>query len=134
MICLTHIRMRHAWKVQGRSVSDLPWKSWTFPYAAWWGLCWCFILVIAEFYLSVWPMNYSHNSTTRATSFFSTYVSIVAIVVIYICAKIWFRGPFWHDSSKIDLDAGRRFYTDEQVEESKGGKSAWKRFAETIAH
>jgi amino acid transporter len=31
MICLSHIRMRHAWKIQGRSVEDLPWRTWTWP-------------------------------------------------------------------------------------------------------
>lgn len=121
MICLTHLRMRHAWKVQGRNVADLPWKSWTFPYAAWWGLIWCIILIIAEFYLAVWPLHYSHDSKKRATNFFSTYVSVVAMIVIYIGAKIWFRGPFWADSSKIDLDAGRRFYSDEQMKEEHQG-------------
>jgi yeast amino acid transporter len=40
MICLSHIRMRRAWKIQGRSVEDLPWKTWTWPWGAWWGLSW----------------------------------------------------------------------------------------------
>src|ERR1700761_8619766 len=53
MICLSHIRMRHAWKIQGRSKDDLPWKTWTWPWAAYWGLGWCILLVIAEFYLAV---------------------------------------------------------------------------------
>ncbi|KAF2473379.1 uncharacterized protein BDR25DRAFT_323927 [Lindgomyces ingoldianus] len=35
MICLSHIRMRYSWKLQGRDLTDLPWKSWTYPYAAW---------------------------------------------------------------------------------------------------
>lgn len=52
-ICLSHIRFRLAWKTQGRSVDELPWKSWTYPYAAWWGLAWCIILLVVEFYLSV---------------------------------------------------------------------------------
>jgi len=132
MICLTHIRMRHAWKVQGRSIDDLPWKSWTFPYAAWWGLSWCIILIIAEFYLSVWPLNYSHNGTERVTSFFSTYVSVVAMIVIYIGAKIYFRGRFWADSSTIDLDAGRRFYSDAQMKEEH--KGFLKKVADSIVH
>lgn len=78
MICLSHLRMRYAWKVQGRDVSDLPWKSWTFPYAAIWGLGWCILLIIAEFYLSVWPLG----GQTTAKNFFANYVSVVAIVEI----------------------------------------------------
>ena len=37
MICLSHIRMRRAWSLQGRKPEELPWKSWTYPYAAWFG-------------------------------------------------------------------------------------------------
>lgn len=37
-ICLSHIRFRRAWKVQGRAVEDLPWRTWTFPVAVWFGL------------------------------------------------------------------------------------------------
>ncbi|KAB8273891.1 amino acid permease/ SLC12A domain-containing protein [Aspergillus minisclerotigenes] len=114
MICLSHLRMRYAWKVQGRDVSDLPWKSWTFPYAAIWGLGWCILLIIAEFYLSVWPLG----GQTTAKNFFANYVSVVAIVVIYIGAKIYYRGPFWVDARTIDLDGLRRFYVKTGDEES----------------
>jgi amino acid transporter len=121
MICLAHIRMRHAWKVQGRSVEELPWKTWTWPWGAYWGLAWCIILIIAEFYLSVWPLH----DVTSAKNFFSNYVSVVAFVVIYIIAKLaYFKGPLWVDAKTIDLDEGRRFYTAQQHAEAQrvGGK------------
>ncbi|PYI16114.1 hypothetical protein BO99DRAFT_405335 [Aspergillus violaceofuscus CBS 115571] len=107
-ICLSHLRMRYAWKVQGRSVEDLPWKSWTYPYGAIWGLVWCIILIIAEFYLSVWPLGESPS----AKNFFANYVSVVAIVVLYLAARCYYRGPWWVDARTIDLDAARRFYVD----------------------
>lgn len=108
MICLSHIRMRRAWTLQGRSAADLPWKSWTWPWGAWWGLVWCIILLIAEFYLAVWPLG----EKSSAEGFFSVYVSIIAVAVIYVCAKIYFRGRRWVDLNKVDLDQGRRFYKD----------------------
>ncbi|KAE8369351.1 amino acid permease/ SLC12A domain-containing protein [Aspergillus caelatus] len=120
MICLSHLRMRYAWKIQGRDVCDLPWKSWTFPYAAIWGLVWCILLIIAEFYLSLWPLK----GQTTAKNFFANYVSVVAIIVIYIGAKIYYRGPFWVDARTIDLDGLRRFYVktgDEESVEDKTG-------------
>lgn len=132
MICLSHIRMRHAWKVQGRDINDLPWKSWTFPYGAYWGLFWCILLIIVEFYLAVWPQNYSHDPTTRATSFFSTYVSVIAIVVVYIVGRILYRGPWWVSASKIDLDAGRRFYSEEQMMDEPNG--TLKSMMQTLVH
>ncbi|KAL4892812.1 amino acid permease/ SLC12A domain-containing protein [Aspergillus ambiguus] len=119
MICLSHIRMRYAWKIQGRSVEDLPWKSWTFPYGAYWGLGWCILLIIAEFYLSLWPLGKGPNAET----FFANYVSVVAILVIYIGAKIYYRGRMWVDASTIDLDAQRRFYSDRMDEEAKAEKT-----------
>ncbi|PYH47023.1 putative amino acid transporter [Aspergillus saccharolyticus JOP 1030-1] len=107
-ICLSNLRMRYAWKVQGRSVEDLPWRSWAYPYGAIWGLFWCVILIIAEFYLSLWPLGGSPN----AKDFFANYVSVVAIVVLYIGARCYYRGPWWVDARTIDLDAQRRFYVD----------------------
>lgn len=127
MICLSHLRMRHAWKVQGRSIEDLPWKSWTYPYAAWWGLGWCIIIVIVEFYLAVWPLGESSS----AENFFANYVSIPAIVVIYLGARCYYRGPWWVAASDIDLDASRRFYKSQDVEKTddnfivKAAKGIW---------
>lgn len=128
MICLSHIRMRHAWKVQGRSVDELPWKTWTFPWGAYWGLIWCILLIIAEFYLSVWPLS----DPMSAKNFFANYISIVAGVVIWLAARAYFyatkRQGWWVDSHTIDLDEGRRFYSRAAVEDAeKGGltKSAF---------
>lgn len=121
MICLSHIRMRHAWKIQGRSPTDLPWKSWTYPYAAWWGFGWCIVLLVVEFYLAVWPLGDSPS----AKGFFSNYVSVVAILVFYLGARCYYRGPWWRDASLIDLDAGRRFY--KQDVEKVGEKPMVKR-------
>lgn len=127
MICLSHIRMRYAWKLQGRDVADLPWKTWTFPYGAYWGLAWCILLIIAEFYLSVWPMG----EKTTAKTFFANYVSVVAIVVIYIGAKVYYRGRLWVDASTIDLDAPRRFYS-ERDEEAKTEKKGVAKYAAKV--
>ncbi|KAL2824287.1 amino acid permease/ SLC12A domain-containing protein [Aspergillus cavernicola] len=115
-ICLSHLRMRHAWKTQGRCESDLPWRTWTYPYASYWGLVWCVILILAEFYLSVWPLH----GTPNARDFFANYVSVVVIVVVYFGARCWYRGPWWVDARMVDLDGPRRFYADDQ--EGGGGK------------
>ncbi|KAF2730789.1 hypothetical protein EJ04DRAFT_29805 [Polyplosphaeria fusca] len=121
MICLSHIRMRYAWKLQGRSPSELPWKSWTYPYAAWWGLFWCGLLLIAEFYLAVWPLGYTHDAKERAKGFFANYVSIIAVFIIYLGGRAYYRGPWWVDASTIDLDISRRFYVDGPKKPKKGG-------------
>ncbi|RJE24509.1 Amino acid permease [Aspergillus sclerotialis] len=106
MICFSHLRFRYTWKLQGRSEAHLPWRSWTYPYAAWWGLIWCIVLIIVEFYLSVWPLH----EKTNAKNFFANYISVVAVVLIWAGAQIWYRCPLWVDANKIDLDEFRRFY------------------------
>ncbi|KAF2645122.1 hypothetical protein P280DRAFT_487584 [Massarina eburnea CBS 473.64] len=115
MICLSHIRFRHAWKQQGRSASELPWKSWTYPYAAWWGLIWCIFLIGVEFYLSVWPLG----KKPSAKGFFANYVSVIVVLVCYLGARVYYRGPWWVDTRTIDLDASRRFYVNADVEKAK---------------
>ena len=121
MICLSHIRMRRAWQIQGRPREELPWTSGTYPWAAYWGLFWCGLLVIAEFYLAIWPLG----GKPSAKNFFATYVSVPAIIVLYIGAKIYFRGRRWVDCSTIDLDEGRRFYTPEDLQKKKAGFVGW---------
>jgi amino acid transporter len=118
MICLSHIRMRHAWKIQGRPKDDLPWQSGTYPVTAWWGLSWCIILIVVQFYLAVWPLH----AATTAKGFFSVYVSVPAIVVLFIGAKIYFRGRRWVNLDLVNLDENRRFYAEQQMLAAKEGK------------
>ena len=81
--------MHYTWKIQGRSPANLPWKSWTYSYAAWWGLSWCIILIVVEFYLAVWSLG----EKSSAKTFFANYVSVVGILVVYLRARIYHRGP-----------------------------------------
>lgn len=114
-ICLSHLRMRYAWKLQGRTPSDLPWKTWTYPFAAAWGLFWCILLIIIEFYLSVWPLG----ADPTAEGFFANYVSVVAVLVLFVGAQIYYRGPLWNDAANIDLDRHRRHYVARGEEEGE---------------
>lgn len=123
MICLSNLRMRYAWKLQGRSPSELPWRSWAFPYGPLWGLSWSIILIVVEFYLSVWPLD----GSPTAENFFANYVSVIAIIVIYLGARIYYRGRWWVDARTLELDEGRRFYADHENEETRGQKRWQKR-------
>ncbi|ANB12871.1 amino acid permease GAP1 [Sugiyamaella lignohabitans] len=109
LIFLSSLRMRIAWKYNGRSLSELPWKSSSMPYAAYWGLFWCLILIVVEFYLAVWPLG----AKSTARTFFANYVSVVLMIVVYIGAKIYYRGPLWIHRQNIDLDKKRFIYTEE---------------------
>lgn len=128
MICLTHLRFRYTWRLQGRNDSHLPWRTWTFPYAAWWGLISCVVVICIEFYLSVWPLH----QATSPKGFFSKYISVIAVVVIWIAAQIWYRCPLWVDASTIDLDEFRRFYADAPDEENVPLQKSLKRKLKVI--
>ncbi|KAJ5203360.1 histidine permease [Penicillium cf. viridicatum] len=126
-IFLCHLRFRMAWKVQGRSEKDLVWRTWTWPYGTIYGLACCIVLVIVQFYLAVWPLHKSPD----AENFFANYISIVAIFVVYVSSKIYYRGPFWLKAEDIDLDSGRRYYVDEDPEANKP-RSGVKRIVDVI--
>lgn len=60
---------------------------------------------------------------SSAEHFFSVYCSVIAVLILYIGAKIYYRNGKWVNTATIDLDAGRRFYKDQDVEvaQVKGG-------------
>ena len=58
--------------------------------------------------------------------FFSVYCSVIAVLLLYIGAKIYYRNGKWVDARTIDLDAGRRFYKSQEVEDAEvKGKGGW---------
>lgn len=60
-----------------------------YPWATWWALICCILLIELELYLSIWPFY----DTTNARSFFANYVSVIAVIIIWIGAQIWYHCP-----------------------------------------
>lgn len=83
-------------------------------------------MVVALFYLAVWPLG----ETPNATNFFATYLTVIAFVVLYLGAKIYYRGRRWVDLRTIDLDKDMRLYPTSSIVEGDGeaGSPARKRF------
>jgi amino acid transporter len=50
-ICLTHIRFRRAWKVQGHSLEELPFTAIAGVTGSWIGLILVILVLIAQFYI-----------------------------------------------------------------------------------
>ncbi|PWN30976.1 general amino-acid permease GAP1, partial [Jaminaea rosea] len=50
-----HIRFRQAWKLQGKTLEELPWKSPLGTWFSWVGLFLNFIVLLATFYKAGWP-------------------------------------------------------------------------------
>lgn len=114
-IMLCDLRFRMAWKAQGRDDRDIPWKSWAYPYANIWGLGWCILLIVVQFYLAVWPLGEKQS----AKSFFANWISMVALLALYACCRLYFRGRWWIPLKEIDLDADLRTYPEMEDEEAK---------------
>lgn len=114
--------MRQAWKKQGRSDEDLAWRSGTYPFSAWWGVCCCVAIMVIEFYLAVWPLG----EVSSAKNFFANYVSVILIIALWLAARVYYRGPWLVPLESIDLDAGRRFYSERGDEEGRESGSKGK--------
>ncbi len=91
----------------------------------------CILLIIVQFYLSVWPLGDSPS----AENFFANYISVIVIVVLWIGAVVYYsvRGKrhwrhWWVDLDTINLDEGRRFYgADVEKEKVTGVKGVAKK-------
>lgn len=53
-ICACHIRFRGAWKVQGHSVDELPFKAMFGVYGSWFGVILVGLVLVAQFFIAVW--------------------------------------------------------------------------------
>lgn len=98
-ISFTHIRFRQAWSAQGRPVSELPFKSFGYPYNPWFGL-------IANVFLA-FIQGWTTLSPFDAGTFVDAYILLPLFGIIYFGYKFWFKTKFW-SVHEIDLDSGRR--------------------------
>lgn len=106
-ICITHVRFRRAWKVQGHSVEELPFRA----LGGMWGSVVSAVLIglviVAQFYIALWPVGGSESPGKAAEHFF----------LVFLCVPIvlgfWVFGYFWKRTvptraNEIDLDTGRK--------------------------
>ncbi|KAI9731200.1 MAG: hypothetical protein M1834_005393 [Cirrosporium novae-zelandiae] len=144
-ICLAHIRFRQAWKAQGRSLDEIPYKAGLGVWGSAFGLFLVIICLISQFYIALWPVG----GTPNATAFFESYISAVISIVGTIVWKLWERDWAAYGISALwtggwsfgvrvldmDLDAGRRSVDGGESEEGekgggmgkKGWRGLWKR-------
>lgn len=98
-ISFTHIRFRRAWDAQGRSPSDLPFKSLWYPWNAYFGLFANLFLALVQGWGTLAPFN--------AGNFVDAYILLPLFPVIFFIYKILNRTKIRHTHT-VDLDEGRR--------------------------
>ncbi|KAF9448088.1 amino-acid permease inda1 [Macrolepiota fuliginosa MF-IS2] len=107
-ICLCHIRFRRAWKVQGHSVDELPFRALGGVWGSWFGVVLIVLVLIAQFYIAIWPVGGMPDSPRAvAESFFAVYLAVPVMMFFYAAGIIWKR-TLPQRAHKIDLDAGRK--------------------------
>jgi amino acid transporter len=110
-ISFTHIRFRQAWAAQGRSPSELPFRSFGYPWNAYFGVASNVFLALVQGWTTLSPFN--------AGNFVDAYILLPLFPIIYVGYKIFARTRYWR-VDEIDLDSGRRKDLDAKAEYSAG--------------
>jgi amino acid transporter len=116
-ILLCHIRFRRAWKVQGHHIDELPYRALGGVYGSWFGVIVIGLVLIAQFYVAIWPVGYSPDRTGLeiARGFFNAYLAVPVMMAFYIIGYIWKRS-LPQRAHEINLDSGRKaWYTAEEM-------------------
>ncbi|KAJ9625479.1 Amino-acid permease inda1 [Knufia peltigerae] len=103
-ICLAHVRFRNAWRHQGRSLDDIPFKAIGGVYGSYIGVGLIVLVLIAQFYVAIWPPGGGVND---AEGFFKAYLALPVVMFFWACGYFWKREG-WLKLDQIDLDSGRR--------------------------
>ncbi|KAF2674676.1 amino acid permease [Microthyrium microscopicum] len=110
-ICWAHIRFRKAWKLQGHTLDEIPFRAAWGVYGSWLGLIVIFFVLLAQFYVAISPIvlpgKPSLAPQERAQSFFKAYLALPVVLLFYVCGSLW-KGSRIMRASDIDIDTGRR--------------------------
>ncbi|TXB98783.1 hypothetical protein FocTR4_00012589 [Fusarium oxysporum f. sp. cubense] len=105
-ICLAHIRFRAAWKYNGHTLDEIPFKAIGGVWGSWLGLIFVVVILIAQFYVAiVAPVGESGMGTVE--DFFMQYLGLPIVLAFWAGGYLWKRTS-WISIEKIDIDTGRR--------------------------
>ncbi|KAK1983838.1 amino acid permease [Colletotrichum cereale] len=103
-ICLSHIRMRMAWKVQGYTLEQMSYKV---PLGIWGSVIGLFlniVCLIATFYNALYP---NPHAQPDAGAFFQAYLAAPIVIFLYVLWKLISRDwRLYVPLSEIDLKTG----------------------------
>jgi amino acid transporter len=143
---LAHIRFRIAWKHQGHTLDEIPFKAMFGIWGSYAGLVLIVLVLIAQvyplspisyhvrmhtniaqFYTALYPLGKDGIGT--AEDFFKSYLALPVVVVFWVCGYFWKRAG-WLRTSQIDVDTGRREVNWDLINATKAeiaSYPAWKR-------
>jgi len=110
-IAVSHIRFRSAWKLNGHSVDELPFRAAFGIYGSYICAVMNFLCLAAQFYVALWPVG---GPNFVVTTFFQDYLAGPFLIFLYFTWKIysWFRvpehRPLYVKVRDIDIYTGMR--------------------------
>jgi amino acid transporter len=110
-IALAHIRFRAAWKANGHSVDELPFKAAFGIWGSWLCLLINVLSLMAQFYVALYPVG---GPNLDPTTFFQLYLAGPFLIFLYIIWKVysWFKRPedrpLFVSIKDIDIYTGMR--------------------------
>ncbi|KAF2708130.1 hypothetical protein K504DRAFT_382407 [Pleomassaria siparia CBS 279.74] len=110
-ICLAHIRFRKAWKYQGHTLEELPYKASFGVIGSYICVGMNFLCLAAQFYVALFPLG---GAPPDAETFFSAYLAAPLLILLYVIWKAysWNRYPthrqFYVKIQDIDVMKGLR--------------------------
>jgi len=123
-INVAHLRFRKAWRVQGHSLDELPFKALGGIYGSWLSIIILSLVLIAQFYVAIFPIGGNANASAAAQSFFLAYLAAPIMIAFYVAGVIWKRTRPKR-AHEIDLVSGRRCWaTAEELNEERAKKRA----------
>ncbi|KAL2214621.1 putative general amino-acid permease GAP1, partial [Sarocladium strictum] len=109
-IGVAHIRFRMAWKAQGHTLDELPYKAATGV----WGSYICVLINVLAFLGQTYVALYPVGGSPDPNAFFQAYLAAPLAIFLYLSWKIysWFYYPehraIWVPIKKIDIYSGMR--------------------------
>ncbi|EXJ67600.1 AAT family amino acid transporter [Cladophialophora psammophila CBS 110553] len=126
-ICLCHIRFRSAWRLAGRTLDELAFKSQATVYGSWLGLIMNILILVAQFWTGFAPVDYAEMSASELVeSFFEVYLAAPIVIAMYVGYKLVKKTKL-RRTSEIDITSGRREVPNlmEILEEERRVQATW---------
>lgn len=129
-ICLAHIRFRQAWKKQGHTLKELPYRSQAGVFGSWLGFLFNILVLIVQFWTGFAPIANQDGTRiagagARTRHFFEGYLAMPIVLAFYIPYKLFFKTPFMR-TKDMDLQTGvRELNLAELLAEEELEKAAW---------
>ncbi|KAH7304027.1 amino acid permease/ SLC12A domain-containing protein [Stachybotrys elegans] len=127
-ICLCHIRFRAAWKAQGRSLDEIPFKAVGGVFGSYMGFGLCVLILAAQCYYAAVPPAGGENSAERVLQ---NILTIPVVLVFWIVGFFWKR-PQFLSVDKIDLDTGLRQHDWDAINAYRAQVATWPKWKQIL--